>query len=101
MARRAPDGVESVVWRRELEQDQAMKVFFVQIKCELGKAYEVASALADAEIASEIYSTAGNYDLLAKFYVDDSVDVGHFVNEKVQVLPNIKDTFTVVTFRAF
>jgi len=101
MARRAPDGVESVVWRRELEQDQAMKVFFVQIKCELGKAYEVASALADAEIASEIYSTAGNYDLLAKFYVDDGVDVGHFVNEKVQVLPNIKDTFTVVTFRAF
>jgi DNA-binding Lrp family transcriptional regulator len=87
--------------RRELEQDQAMKVFFVQIKCELGKAYEVASALADAEIASEIYSTAGNYDLLAKFYVDDGVDVGHFVNEKVQVLPDIKDTFTVVTFRAF
>jgi DNA-binding Lrp family transcriptional regulator len=101
MARRAPDRVQRVVWRRELEQDQAMKVFFVQIKCELGKAYEVASALADAEIASEIYSTAGNYDLLAKFYVDDGVDVGHFVNEKVQVLPNIKDTFTVVTFRAF
>jgi DNA-binding Lrp family transcriptional regulator len=101
MARRSPDGVERVLWRRELEQDQAMKVFFVQIKCELGKAYEVASALADAEIASEIYSTAGNYDLLAKFYVDDGVDVGHFVNEKVQVLPSIKDTFTVVTFRAF
>ncbi|TIP33257.1 MAG: Lrp/AsnC family transcriptional regulator, partial [Mesorhizobium sp.] len=25
-----------------------MKAFFVQIKCDLGKAYEVASALADA-----------------------------------------------------
>ena len=78
-----------------------MKTFFVQIKCELGKSYEVASALADAEIASEIYSTAGNYDLMAKFYIDDSQDVGHFVNEKVQVIPGIKDTFTVVTFRAF
>ncbi|CDX38906.1 putative transcription regulator (modular protein) [Mesorhizobium plurifarium] len=82
-------------------QDRAMKAFFVQIKCDLGKAYEVASALADAEIASEIYSTAGNYDLLAKFYVDDEEDVGHFVNERVQILPGIKDTFTIVTFRAF
>lgn len=78
-----------------------MKTFFVQIKCDLGKSYEVASALADAEIASEIYSTAGNYDLMAKFYVDDDVDVGHFVNEKVQVISGIKDTFTTVTFRAF
>lgn len=78
-----------------------MKVFFVQIKCDLGKSYEVAGALADAEIASEIYSTAGNFDLMAKFYIDDEQDVGHFVNERVQILPGIKDTFTVVTFRAF
>ena len=78
-----------------------MKTFFVQFKCELGKAYEVASALADAEIASEIYSTAGNFDLMAKFYIGDDVDVGHFVNEKVQVIAGIKDTFTTVTFRAF
>lgn len=78
-----------------------MKAFFVQIKCDLGRAYDVAGALADAEIASEIYSTAGNYDLLAKFYVDDEEDIGHFVSEKVQILPGIKDTFTVVTFRAF
>jgi DNA-binding Lrp family transcriptional regulator len=80
---------------------EAMKTFFVQIKCDLGKSYEVASALADAEIASEIYSTAGNFDLMAKFYIGDDEDVGHFVNEKVQVIPGIKDTFTTVTFRAF
>ena len=35
--------------------------FFVQIKCELGKSYSVANAIADAEIASEVYSTAGDY----------------------------------------
>ncbi|TIX96948.1 MAG: Lrp/AsnC family transcriptional regulator, partial [Mesorhizobium sp.] len=28
-----------------------MKAFFVQIKCDLGRAYDVAGALADAEIA--------------------------------------------------
>jgi DNA-binding Lrp family transcriptional regulator len=78
-----------------------MRTFFVQIKCDLGKSYDVASTLADAEIASEIYSTAGNFDLMAKFYVDDAEDIGHFVNEKVQAIPGIKDTFTMVTFRAF
>ena len=62
-----------------------MTPFFVQIKCELGKAYQVANELAEAEIASEIYSTAGDYDLLVKFYVDAGTDIGHFVNEKVQM----------------
>jgi DNA-binding Lrp family transcriptional regulator len=75
--------------------------FFVQIKCELGKSYQVANALAEAEIASEIYSTAGDYDLLVKFYVDPGTDIGHFVNEKVQVVSGIKDTHTIITFKAF
>jgi len=46
-----------------------MVPFFVQIKCQMGKSYEVANMLADAEIASEVYSTAGDFDLLVKFYV--------------------------------
>lgn len=75
--------------------------FFVQIKCKLGQSYTVANALAEAEIASEIYSTAGQYDLLVKFYVDKDTDIGHFVNEKVQVLPGIRDTLTIITFKAF
>ncbi len=78
-----------------------MTPFFVQIKTELGKAYQVANALAEAEIASEIYSTAGDYDLLVKFYVDAATDIGHFVNEKVQTIPGIKDTYTIITFKAF
>jgi DNA-binding Lrp family transcriptional regulator len=82
-------------WRR------AVVPFFVQIKCRLGKSYEVANKLADAEIASEIYSTAGEFDLLVKFYVEDGTDIGHFVNEKVQSIPGIQDTRTIITFKAF
>jgi DNA-binding Lrp family transcriptional regulator len=78
-----------------------MQTFFVQIKCKLGKTYNVASALADREIASEIYSMAGDYDILAKFHVDAGVDVGHFVAEKVQTIPDIADTRTLITFKAF
>jgi DNA-binding Lrp family transcriptional regulator len=79
----------------------AMVPFFVQIKCKLGQSYTVANALAEAEIASEIYSTAGDYDLLVKFYVDKDTDIGHFINEKVQILPGIQDTHTIITFKAF
>ncbi|MBX9740447.1 MAG: Lrp/AsnC family transcriptional regulator [Beijerinckiaceae bacterium] len=78
-----------------------MQTFFVEIKCALGRTYEVASALAEAEIASEIYSIAGNYDILAKFYVSKETDIGHFVGEKVQVIPHIVDTRTIITFKAF
>jgi DNA-binding Lrp family transcriptional regulator len=78
-----------------------MVPFFVQIKCQLGKSYEVANGLADAEIASEIYSTAGDFDLLVKFYVEDKTDIGHFVNEKVQTIPGVQDTRTIITFKAF
>jgi DNA-binding Lrp family transcriptional regulator len=78
-----------------------MVPFFVQIKCQLGKSYQVANSLADAEVASEIYSTAGEFDLLVKVYVDNGVDIGHFVNERIQVIPGIQDTRTIITFKAF
>jgi len=84
-----------------LPETTAMVPFFVQFKCKLGQSYAVANALAEAEIASEIYSTAGDYDLLVKFYVDNDTDIGHFVNERVQVIPGIQDTHTIITFKAF
>ena len=78
-----------------------MQTFFVQIKCELGRTYEVAEHLADQERHSEIYSTAGNYDLIVKYHVDDAVDVGHFVGAYVQTAPGVRDTHTIITFKAF
>jgi DNA-binding Lrp family transcriptional regulator len=87
--------------RDAFSETAAMVPFFVQFKCKLGQSYVVANALAEAEIASEIYSTAGDYDLLVKFYVDNDTDIGHFVNEKVQVIPGIQDTHTIITFKAF
>ena len=43
----------------------------------------------------------GNYDILAKFHLDDGVDIGHFVAEHVQTIPEIADTHTIITFKAF
>jgi hypothetical protein len=35
------------------------------------------------------------------FYVEAGTDIGHFVNEKVQCIPGIQDTRTIITFKAF
>ena len=79
-----------------------MKTVFVMVKCELGKAYAVADeAVLNLEQVSEVYSTSGQYDLLMKCYLDEKTDIGHFVTSRIQTLANVKDTFTLITFKAF
>jgi DNA-binding Lrp family transcriptional regulator len=79
-----------------------MRAIFVQIKCELGQAYKVARVAADTiPQMSELYSTSGQYDLLGKFYLDAEQDIGLFVTERVQTLPGVRDTYTLITFNAF
>lgn len=78
-----------------------MQTIFVQLKCELGQAYEVAAALVDQQSVSEVYSISGQYDLLAKCYLDDGKDVGRFVAKDIQKLPGVRDTYTTITFNAF
>jgi DNA-binding Lrp family transcriptional regulator len=78
-----------------------MQTIFVQVKCELGKSYQVADEAVEIEQVSEVHSTSGQYDLLLKCYLDDGVDVGHFVTESIQKLPGVKDTFTLIAFKAF
>ncbi len=79
-----------------------MQTIFIMVKCDLGKSYDVASeAVESVEQVSEVYSISGQYDLLMKCYLSDDHDIGHFVTEQIQLLPGIKDTFTVITFKAF
>ena len=65
----------------------------------------LAAALVDDAVAveqvSEVYSTSGQYDLLMKCYLDDKTDIGHFVTSRIQTLAGVKDTFTLITFKAF
>ena len=79
-----------------------MKAIFVMIKCEMGQAYRVAREAADTiPQLSELFSTSGQYDLLGKFYLEPEQDIGLFVTEKVQSLPGVRDTYTLITFNAF
>ena len=79
-----------------------MKTIFVMVKCDLGQAYSVADAVVlGLEQVSEVYSTSGQYDLLMKCYLPDETDIGRFVTERVQTLAGVKDTFTLIAFKAF
>ncbi len=79
-----------------------MRAIYVMVKCEMGQAYKVAREAADTiEELSELHSTSGQYDLLGKFYLEPEQDTGLFVTEKVQSLPGVKDTYTLITFNAF
>ena len=79
-----------------------MQTIFVMVKCELGRAYDVADeAVQSIEQVSEVYSISGQYDLIMKFHLDNEVDIGRFVTSQVQTLPGVKDSFTLITFKAF
>lgn len=79
-----------------------MQPLYVQIKCELGRAYEVADAIVDGlEETSEVYTTSGSWDLLAKFYIPEGESPGKFVNDKLHRVPGIRDTHTILAFRLF
>ncbi len=79
-----------------------MQTIFVQVKCDLGRAYDVAdAAMQNVEQVSEVHSTSGQFDLMMKCYLPDGRDIGHFVTSELQTLPGVKDTFTIITFKAF
>ena len=79
-----------------------MQTLFVQVKCELGKSYDVAAAaVEDIDEVSEVHSTSGNYDLMLTCYLEDDVDIGRFVNQQIQTIPGIRDTYTIIALKAF
>ena len=79
-----------------------MQTIFVMVKCELGRAYAVADAAVQSiEQVSEVHSTSGEYDLLIKCYLPDGQDIGHVVSEQLQNLKSVRDTFTLIAFKAF
>lgn len=79
-----------------------MQTIFVMLKCDLGRAYEVADeAVQSIDEISEVHSTSGQYDLLVKCYLADGADIGRFVTDRIQTLPGVKDSFTIIGFKAF
>ena len=77
-----------------------MNTVFVQIRCRPGRTYDVAQEIWLREIVSEMYSTSGDYDLIAKIYVPEGRDIGKYLNEELFDVPGIARTLTTMTFSA-
>jgi DNA-binding Lrp family transcriptional regulator len=58
-------------------------------------------AVQQVDQVSEVHSISGQYDLLMKCCLNDGDDIGHFVTEQIQRLPGVRDTFTMIAFKAF
>ena len=80
----------------DLEQDFASVAPYT-----VEEAYEVADAIWDREVVSEMYSTSGDYDLMAKVYIPEDLDVGHYLSSRLFDIPGISRTLTTMTFKAF
>jgi DNA-binding Lrp family transcriptional regulator len=78
-----------------------MRAVFVMLKVDPGHVTEVANAIADVESFSEAFSITGEYDLLAKLYIDDVDGVGRLIEREIHSIPHIRETHTLLTFEAF
>ncbi len=78
-----------------------MKAAFVLVKCDLGRLEEVANALMEIEGVSEVHSITGTYDLIVKLYAASYDEFGDVIPDRLQKVPGIRDTTTMLAFRAF
>ncbi len=62
---------------------------------------EVAEAVADLQGVSEVYSVAGDMDLIAVVRVHEFDDIAAVVAGRINKVPGVLDTATHVAFRAY
>ena len=73
----------------------------VLIHVEIGKANQVGDALADLPGVAEVYSVAGDYDLVAIIRVQVYEHLADLVVEKISKVPGIRSTKTLMAFRMY
>ncbi len=78
-----------------------MVTAIVLINTSQGRTPEVAQALIDLPGITEAYSVAGSYDLVAIARVRDHESLADLVAARVQSIPGIESTNTLIAFRAY
>lgn len=78
-----------------------MNTAIVHIDCATDSIPEVAEALAAQEGVSEVYSVAGNADLIAVVRVPHFDDIAEVIAGRISKTPGVVNTETYVAFRAY
>lgn len=73
----------------------------VLIQGERDRLPETAEALADVEGVAEVYSVAGEYDLVAIIRVKEHEQLAEVVTNRLLKMPGIARTNTLIAFRSY
>lgn len=74
---------------------------FVLIDAEPSRVADLADELADVPGVAEVYSVAGEADLVAIVRVREQEELADVVTRRISGLPGIIDTRTMVAFQAY
>lgn len=69
--------------------------------CDIHQIPETAQAIADIDEVSEVYSVAGDFDLVIMVRVREHDDLARVVSEEIARIPGINRTQTLVAFKVF
>lgn len=69
--------------------------------CDIHQIPETAQAIADIDEVSEVYSVAGDFDLVIMVRVREHDDLARVVSEQIARIPGINRTQTLVAFKVF
>ena len=71
----------------------------VLIKAQTDKVPELAQKMADLEGVTEVFSVAGQYDLVALVRVKENEDLARVISEKMRKLAGITSSETLIAFK--
>jgi DNA-binding Lrp family transcriptional regulator len=73
----------------------------VLIKAETSSVNELAQKLVELKGVAEVFSVAGQYDLVAIVRVKENEELADVVSDKMRKLPGVQLTETMIAFRVF
>lgn len=73
----------------------------VLIKAQTDKVTALAEQLADLEGVTEVFSVAGQYDLVALVRVRENEDLAKVISDRMRKLPGITSSETLIAFKVY
>ena len=73
----------------------------VLVEAEVSQVPEVATAIADLDGVSEVYSVTGDVDLVAMVRVSRHEDLADVIADRLGKVPGVRSTKTYLAFRAY
>lgn len=72
----------------------------LMIKCEIGKAPEIANRLSQVEDIREVYTTVGEYDIIAKIRTDNMDSLKEITEKEMMDIKGLNEVRTSIVFES-